>query len=260
MGASFQLSRNPLAYPVGCKPGFDASHVAGAQVKFSGVATPGNFIDVGSGGKGTISGTPTTGVHGQLGPVINFPSGAYATFPGHSAIVYPSITIAAIFSVDSLTTFQYIFSNSTGGTGLSLIVDTTFKLAINNWETTRLVSSLAIAAATPYFAVVSQNGTTSTQFLLMDLRSGKVLVETQAAGLAVPTSLSGSYLVSAAPNTGSHLLGNVAAAMYSGIYLSLPTMLAWAADPWSFWYPDRNDAWIAAQAAAGLPRFSWQIH
>jgi hypothetical protein len=29
----------------------------------------------------------------------------------------------------------------------------------------------------------------------------------------------------------------MAAAMYSTVFPSMATLLAWAADPWSFWYP-----------------------
>lgn len=38
--------------------------------------------------------------------------------------------------------------------------------------------------------------------------------------------------------------------MYGSTFFTVPQLLAWAADPWSFWYPRRDTMLIGAAAAA----------
>lgn len=58
------------------------------------------------------------------------------------------------------------------------------------------------------------------------------LADTGAVGAGTGFRIGASY-----NSSSQNFNGHIAAGMYSSKYVSQPEMLAWAADPWAFWYP-----------------------
>lgn len=231
----FDGSPNPDICPSGVPAGFDPAHIAGRSVWLSVVAGQGNLIDVQTGRKGTIvSGTPTTSVKGILGMCVNLPSPSQINFTGKPAISYAGRTGAAIFSVDSVGAFQYIVGNEAFGSS-HLALDPSGNLTMVGYSSTTVYSTLVASANVPYFGIVSQNGTSTTDFLLKNLRTGVVKTERVSSGNTPVTPTSGTCTLSFP----SPVLGNLAAAMWSSQVLTIPEMLKWSERPWDFWYPSR---------------------
>jgi hypothetical protein len=61
---------------------------------------------------------------------------------------------------------------------------------------------------------------------------------------SIPATFSGGSGTLSVLNTGTfnNIDGGLAAAMRSNVFLTLNQLLAWANDPWSFWYPNYSPA------------------
>src|SRR4051812_3687967 len=97
-----RLRRSTLAYPAGTAPGVDPSHPASAGISggqgISVVAMNGNVVDLTTGRKGAIGGTPSTAIFKSwLGPGIDYSHSADThDFTGKLASTPPGMTLAAI--------------------------------------------------------------------------------------------------------------------------------------------------------------------
>lgn len=94
-------------------------------------------------------------------------------------------------------------------------------------------SSVKLPIGGPVFIAASCNASANS-FVMTDLVTGQVQ-STTGTGLAFSVN-DGTYCFGATPQI--HLNSNYqAAAMMSNADLTLAQMLAWAQNPWSFWYP-----------------------
>lgn len=277
MGVPFQISRNPLVYPAGVTPGFDNNHVAARNVKFSGICHAGGFINLLNGVRGAIlSGTPTTAFDAQMGWGCDGGTAQAYSFVGAvPAVLSDRVTMAAIFKyTDRGAGFSnrvLMADTNTGGTGVYFFSDsaatplTSFS-TMSWWGGANITppsSEENVLPNTPVLVIMSyDHGTTTTNFLTCKL--GRITAGlNEMPGRIKYHVLSGSRGAASAPDGTITVMGSstglsgtknvVSACMYSHAFLSITEMLAWAADPWSFWYPNRDDNWIAAQAAAGFP-------
>ena len=109
-----------------------------------------------------------------------------------------------------------------------------------------------MVANVPYFAAVSANASTAN-YLLLRLDNGTLLTGT--SGGAASTAPNGTFVVGNDFSAGDGSTAFQTAAMASGVFLSMPALVAWAADPWSFWYPPGDDGLVSligmVAAAAG---------
>lgn len=243
--------RNPLAYPAGIVPGFDPTHPAARNAIFSGIADGGNFVNLLTGAVGTKNGSPTANIKGVTGPGVLYQTGANSsTFSGCGTGSIATITMAAIVVPPTATGSQAMIYLSNGAAG-----DCDFYISGSNALTCYLggtqPSGPTLVAGVPYFVAMSCVATVGNMtFIAKRLDTGNVTISNPTA----PTSglsTNGAVIVGN-DGFGQAFNGTVAAAMASKTLLSTWQLAQWAADPWSYWYPDAGDDWVAAAAASGF--------
>ena len=78
---------NPLAYPAGIRPGVNQSHLASANIAFSGVALGNTFLRLDQTVLGYTAGTiPTPSVDGNIGPVFTTTTQSFAYGPTRTTL------------------------------------------------------------------------------------------------------------------------------------------------------------------------------
>jgi len=232
--------RNQLAYPGGRNPGFDPAHIAaGGSTRWSAVATGNAFINLLNGKPTTVSGTEAANMT-RIGPAVSGSTTAAGNTIANPTTTTPAaLTLAAIIIPTVSSGANYLVSTSSSGTygGNTLeLVALVLKLYAAN---TTLVSSglPALSLNVPYFVAVSCNPTIGlANFIVANLATGQI----HAASVAQTTAFSAYTALGV---IGGTTLGNsrygsqVACAMVSEAYLSPGQLLAWAQNPWDFWYP-----------------------
>jgi hypothetical protein len=235
-----------LAFPAGRKPRFDQSHIAARGISpgfgFSAIPVGKTLINLLS-GKPMVAGTSNVGATDcVLGPVVNIgnsttQANVQMTLAGQSASAIGTGTIACIFSINAFDGIsQCLFQNSTSANGLLFYINggSSNQLSIYNGST-GANSGLIPSVNTPYFAVVSNNGTT-TNFLLLNLLNGEIQTASPA-GVTNGTP-NGTYNVSWYNVSATAADSKIAAVMYAPSYMTLSAIKQWAQDPWAFWYPN----------------------
>jgi hypothetical protein len=234
---SQRFNRSKLAYPAGALPGFDPRHPAsaGAGQGISVVPSSGNMIDLMTGRVGAPTGFIKTNIRSLLGPApVYSATGDYQDFMRVAVATPPAKTFAAIAQLDTLTgNYQGIICDGVSGGGLFAIGPAGHLMvyaAGNN------LSAIFPAVGTPYFLAVSTAGGVYN-FVAVNLRTGVVQTYQILGGTAI-AAYDTTWRVG--DHSGSQgFSGTIAAAMYSQIFLSMPKLAAWAADPWSFWFPNK---------------------
>lgn len=249
-----QLARNRLAWPAGVKPGFDPSHVAGGQCLFSGVSVPAGFLNVLNGIVGVNTSTPTAAIKGLVGPSTTYDnavsSSIKTTFTTGNTATLTRFTIATVVEFFALASFNALFAGntSTAGTIGQFASSNTLMMRISN---TNVSSAIPLANGVPYLLITSCDvsiATNNVNYLALNLATGKYTTEVNTMGTS--SVALDNYIVG---NWGGTLPAGavVSAAMFSNNFLSLPQMMQWATDPWSFWYPANDNDEYGATAAAG---------
>lgn len=255
---------SPFAFPGGL-PGFDPSHPAAMGTLFSGASSPGgSFTSILNGKPGTKNGTPTTSIFGAIGPQTSFLGNSdNATF-AFPATAFSALTMAAIFTLSTVTGLAaYIMHNAAGGStgiGTGIGASATLGLVCNNvGNANSLGSSVAISLGVPYFAAVSVFSSTLAVAVLKNLQTGQITTFTGAPPAAATAGDGNIYIGNRGTNT-RQLGGGVAAAMWSSSFTNLPTLIAWAQDPWSFWYPQKLDLWSMLKVSSGAAVFNQTVN
>lgn len=229
---------NPLVYPVG-RPGFDPSHPAsnGAQPKryFIGYPSNGTYVSTQDGSAvGAV--TPfATGKITAFGPAILINTGGadkIAITGLDATTVPPGVTYAAFVQWNAFTGGAQ-YQTLMAGSG-SQIFGLNLTAKLNLFVSSDNAATFGPALNTPYFVCVSASSA-GLNLVMTNLLTGQVFSQAKT-GVAVGAS-NGSLFIgnsSAGTQPTDGLIGNVA---YLPTYLSMPQVLAWAADPWSFWYP-----------------------
>lgn len=229
-------ARGPFAFP-GTNPGFDPTHIASDRARFSGVAVPGNFLNLLSGVPGTLTNVPTTSVDSNIGTCFKTSAGNQNTdFSGQSTNNDTSVTVGFMMRPRVSNANQPVFaSDSANANGFFVAMDQSPKLLIQAINAaTFKESSFTYTAGVPYFCIISMNGTATTNFLAVRLDTGQVFFST-TTGLSL-TAPNGTYRIGR--NNTFHLNGSsLAAVMFAARFMSASEMSLWASNPWSFWYP-----------------------
>lgn len=258
--------RSRLGFPAGRAPGIDPSHVAmKGLLRWSGIARANTFVEIINGGLGTVNGSPTGKVDGSIGPAFNTTTTAdCATFTGRSTATDANFTQAAIFRAAGINTgFQtYIadtnfahtlFSAQSFGGNVAngnLTINTTGNT--NTW----FVSTIIPVNGVPYFAAVSCNGAVAN-FVATRLDTGQILTSAIVSTIAGIAS-NGTYSIAGNNVFNQNAQGPVSAAMFSTAFLSMQELVQWAADPWAFWFPRREQEFVGKAATlffGWLPQF-----
>lgn len=253
-------TRNRLAFPCGLVPGFDPSHSASRNCRFS-------VVNIGSGAVNLLNGKPgvvtnfAQTIDGIIGPAqISTTSGGsqcFYTFSGGPTAPETQITFACIIRAGAPLFNSTILANNEVG---AFNAGAYFHSNNLNWEMDVPPSGLGSAnfvltQGVPYFlgGSIDNSGNYTTIAVRMD--TGQVVFTSSgvaAHGIAA-TATTGHFYVGSFENAGSGFLGSIAAAMYSGCFLSLPQWQQWAADPWSFWYPDVDASYVGIITVAPPP-------
>lgn len=241
---------NPLGFPGGVRPGFDASHAAAKQIKFSGVSRGANFGSILKGTVGSLTGTPTSAINAFCGVATNYSAStmnsAFAGFTTNTPAAFTFAVICVPVTLGGAT--QLIItdgaSGSSAGTqGIGFNGSNKWTVGIGSTPTFIATSSTpAVVANTPYFIAVSELGGTGYNIVVSNLRTGQTTSEVVATATAISV-WTGTFNVGNqnAANGARVFQGLIAAVMCSEGYLSVPQLLQWAQDPWSFWYPRTLD-------------------
>jgi hypothetical protein len=250
-----QINQNRLGYP-GRSPGFDGSHPASVNARFSAIAGSSNFITILSLRKATLtSQAPTFGIDGALGPCGIFASGGNATsacnFAGQFAGTDLSGTVAAIIRLSSLGAINAIFSsnqtNSTNGYYLSVSTTGQIQMNLPGFVTANSGASY-VTAGVPYF-IAGSSITGHSNFVSLNLNTGQIKT-TATTGTYTAAAGNGTMQIGCNRENSQVAVGNIAAAMYSGTLLTIQQLIQWAQDPWAFWYPRVQLPMVKPAAAA----------
>jgi hypothetical protein len=235
-----------LAFPAGRKPRFDQSHIAARGISsgfgFSGIPVGKTLINLLS-GKPLTAGALNTGITDcVMGPVVNVGNSStqgnvQMVLAGQSTSAIGNGTIAAIFSINAFDgVSQSLFMNSSGNNGLLFYINGGSSNQLSTYNGSAGVNSGLIPLLnTPYFAVASNNGTT-TNFLLLNLLNGEV--QTASPSGSTNGTPNGSYSVGWYSTFATAVDSKLAAIMYAPSYMTLSAIKQWAQDPWAFWYPN----------------------
>lgn len=220
-----------LGFPSGATPGFSPAHIASGGIRFSGVSQPAGFRNLLNGKNGTNTGAPTAVINGAIGRTTNYPTASdYTIFTGGPSVTDTSITMAVLLTINTLSGFQYFFSDSGGD---SLGVNSTLQYI--RFGGTTNDSGLSLATNVPYFLAASANSGNAINFVAMRLDNGQFVAATTASGVNLAST--GTYHLGVSPVLGSSATSSIAAAMKGSKFLSAAELMQWAYDPWSFWYP-----------------------
>lgn len=237
--------RNPLAYPCGVAPGFDPSHVAACGMSsghgFSAVCFPGGAVNLLNGLPGSQVGV-TFRTYGHVGPVVDSNAGAnVVSFAGQLTVADTSLTMAGIFLATSLAANASVIANSSSGAaGIEMYITPTGAIAIRvvGQGVSYISTGTPIAANKPYFAAISSDGTIY-HTVMRNLADGTAYSETQSLGPKTFGASNGTYGLGRGAFASS-VPGGIAAGMFGPRLVSMAALQQWAADPWSFWYPQRD--------------------
>jgi len=242
---------NPLAFPTGRQAGINWSHIAATNLRFSGVndGTGAGFRNLMTGGAGTLGASGRSFImDSHLGPSFTTSaSPGKVTYTGqpttNDAAVTCAFTIRRV-SAGNQDAFCSASANTSGfHAGLSASA-----LLIQNASTFK-TSSFNAPAGAPFFCIAS-TGAVATNFVGVNLATGQFFYS-QTTALTGFTAPDGTYQIG---NGAAHLSSApVSAVMFSAQYMTLPEMLWWAQNPWSFWYPDvdlNDEVGLAAILAA----------
>jgi hypothetical protein len=236
------LPRNVFAFPAGQAPGYDQNHIAASpMMRASAVATPSGMLSLFR-GRATCSGAYIPRIT-SAGPGLLFYNGMspypYVDIAGLPSETPTALTFAAIYTPYQSAAYSKVVQNGTTS-GNSLMVGAlapAFNCASGNYYATAVALSINV----PYFLGLSATAS-NIYFVSTNLLTGQIKSST----------FSGTYTFTA---TGSNICqfgnqttgnssytanGTIHAGMFAASALSLQQLLAWAADPWSFWYPRRS--------------------
>lgn len=236
-----------LAFPAGVSPRFNPTHPLAAGISanngFSGIARSGNFVSLLTGQPGTIAGTPTSNILSSIGPATGYATGGNhcSSFAGQfqaTSAQLQQATFASIIQFDSAPLATSVIFATTGTTtaGLGLYISSASKFGIVALGGTNAISVISVAGGIPYFLAASTFSSGSAYFVLVNLQTGSLLIDTQSRAIPSATANSGTYNVGNTTASNRPATGKIATVMFSPLAASPQQLVQAAYDPWSFWY------------------------
>ena len=227
------LRHRGLGYPGSFLPGFDPSHVASKSIRYSGIAIGAAIVNLLNGQASGFNGTVTANMT-SIGPTVigsgpngyNKVSNTYSETPSSS-------TFAGIFVIKVSETTHVLFANGTPN-GEQYADIASLVLEMGTHSTSTLSGLPALSMNVPYFFACSANITTMN-FVVRNLITGEIY-STQITSAFTFGANQATWVIGG-DTSGTQGGVQTATTMYSVAYMNLPQLLAWADDPWSFWYP-----------------------
>jgi hypothetical protein len=239
------LRFNPLAFP-GRAPGFDPTHFASMGMSkglgFSAICVGGNFIDLLSATAFTALATPPSpaviGSLGLCGLVNSATNPGPVQTSGQSTLTPTALTMAAIVQFvgvgDNNSNTIVSTNNATGHFNqFGRLVSGGNQYFFNNSSSN---SSYSLSNNVPYFIASSALSSSTVNHVATNLLTGQVFSTATSTGASLGAS-SSSPRIGEDFGSGHFAAGYIAAAMMSVSFMPMAKLLAWAADPWAFWYP-----------------------
>lgn len=225
---------NPLAYPAGATPGIDLSHPAANKLVVSALAQGRSFVNLASGVPLTVSGIGASSVtDGAIGRATYFSGVQTCSIAGPNTVTQNKTFAAILRPIAPGAGYAGIVNiyDGSGDEGLYLHNNGVVCYASSDNN-----PAMFLANNVPYFIAVSCSGS-NFYYVVRNLNTGAVQTATITGSGPFVRPDSFIYVGEDGVNNASQ--SYVAAAAYSNSALSLPQLLQWAADPWSFWYPRR---------------------
>ena len=235
------LRQSPLIYHGG-RPGFDPVHPASNGIRFSGVASNKDFINLLATpplGVATGSSLVVDGLIGQAAKFSGF--GHWVKFSGQSTANDQAATVGCILRLNALSGTPTIFASAaTTATGYALQINSSGAMTFyNNASGITGASSFSLIAGTAYFLGGSYNSGVAN-FVAVNLQNGQIQTSSTTGMSTANTAPDGAYLIGS-DQFGNSSASSIAAIMVSSNLMSIQQLLQWAQDPWSFWYPNHFD-------------------
>ena len=233
-----------LSYPTGATPGFDPSHPAvGDQVRIgytaSVIALSGTVVNLMNGKAAAPTGSAAKSF-GGIGPVTSYTGATDVStlsgFVGTAIVSNAAMTMAAIGYITSITSGASTFIVNQTGSSMSLGALSAGGDLVMTVNGTSIDSGISFPLSAPVFCVGSTQINGGTNFVLVNLATGSIKTAAGAGSSAISAGDGNYYFGN---RNGIRVLnGGMAAAMVSvsPSQLSIPQLVQWAADPWSFWY------------------------
>jgi hypothetical protein len=230
------IARAQLGPPLWLPPRFDPTHIASLNCQFSGVSCGTGFVNLlKGGGSSSLSGSPTNSISGVIGCTTYYSGSSDASnFTNFNSNNVASMTGAAIFLRTSNPSNNAYFIGASGLQGFLSGGTNTLGVELNN--SGPYFSTFTTSLNVPYFVVASATTGSVINFLALNLLSGQIQTQSITAE-TVAVESSGLGYVGNKTGGARPATAYVAATMMGGVYLSPTDLLAWAQDPWSFWYP-----------------------
>jgi hypothetical protein len=259
------LRRNPLAFPAGAKAGFDPRHPASARTVFSCVPAGGNFANLLNGSHGTIAAAAASpSIHGVLGPSTTLDNTGQIQFPVAApnggfddSTTGQGVTLAAIFASNT-NGFRAVVGASNNAGNAAIFIGTynvgpVFWANVSGSTLGAYVTTIPFVAGEPYFLIASMTPNADISFLVKNLRTGVVQAQVVAGTGGVGSGFFNTfdYYGLGALGGQSSVNGPVAAGMLAQRSMSMSQLLAWAADPWAFWYPRQDKSYVTDTGGGG---------
>lgn len=240
-----RISRNPLAYPAEARPGFDPTHPAAQNIRFSGVANSG-FINLLSGAAGTKNSTPTATIDGNLGLTQsitgNTQSFTFASQPTTNDLSFTFAGLLRYTTTPAGNFFLFGTSSAASGVEFGLTTPTSIGLSFPGGGSGPGVTVGTLAINVPYFLAVSGSivgANCIANGVLTNMATGQLVAATGTISSTGPIAPNGTYVVGNGEGNFKQAHGNLAAIMFGAELLSLKQLAQWAARPWDFWYPPK---------------------
>jgi hypothetical protein len=239
------------SYPAGILPGFNPEHPAVRGIVYvSAVARgaagfAGAFINIMNGRISVRSGAQVTdSIDGKIGPYHitgSFNSETLnGSFPG--SVAYPTGTMAAIMRIGTAASFTVTahILNVMGGQWMKIEQTTgnfslEFPASVSPYGAN---ANFNLVFEAPYFLFTSWNPV-QVDFVARNLETGQVFHTFNTPGVSAPHTSDGNFTIGCDGSGGGNSTTRIAAVMFQSGYCPGGLGLAWAEDPWTFWYPRR---------------------
>ena len=206
------------------------------------------YINLVTGKQGTGFTTAPGFIDGALGPAaiwanavgnISFPTGFSSNIFTAAAICRPTnLGVTNVFvSSDQVGDHGVDFRLSAGVVGATL-------------QAVIVISSgITVTVNQPYFLATSR-GPAKTHFVVVNLKTGQLSQATISDSNVALTGAGANSSIGGLSGHSVGFTGYIGAAMISPVFITLPQLLAWATDPWSFWYPRMTAFYVGTAAVA----------
>jgi hypothetical protein len=233
-----------FGFPCGVAPGFDPKHIAAKGVYASFSAAGATFRDLLRSQPPATSNFTGGRIMAGIGPCVdNTANFKEATFTGYPTTAYTTYT-KAVTLILTATGFNegIIGDGASTGTGfytagLNLAMTSAGVFQVEHKGIGNFSSALTLLTNVPYFLACSYNAgiaTGNANFVVVRLDTGQILQTTVNGFNAAVTAPTGTITIGNGSDVGKLFIGAV---MASNNFMSPSQLSVWAADPFSFWYP-----------------------